>query len=218
MKTKLVLAATAVALTLAVATPAAFADPETQAAQTAQTLATAPRETEKISVPENEPVRLTLTPEDGYLLPEELELTIGQEKYTITTDGEDEPEGFAFDPKTGILTIDPKLVKDGDTIALAGAAQQTVATPAPVSTPEATALAETATSVSPVTPTVTPAPVTPTVTPTPEATASPEPTSSSQTELTPEASPEPETAPAPEPTPETSQETVEETESSTLSE
>lgn len=209
MKTKLVLAATAVALTLAVATPAAFADPETQAAQTAQTLATAPRETEKISVPENEPVRLTLTPEDGYLLPEELELTIGQEKYTITTDGEDEPEGFAFDPKTGILTIDPKLVKDGDTIALAGAAQQTVATPAPVSTPEATAPAETATSVSP---------VTPTVTPTPEATASPEPTSSSQTELTPEASPEPETAPAPEPTPETSQETVEETESSTLSE
>ena len=209
MKTKLVLAATAVALTLAVATPAAFADPETQAAQTAQTLATAPRETEKISVPENEPVRLTLTPEDGYLLPEELELTIGQEKYTITTDGEDEPEGFAFDPKTGILTIDPKLVKDGDTIALAGAAQQTVATPAPVSTPEATAPAETATSVSP---------VTPTVTPTPEATASPEPTSSSQTELTPEASPEPETAPAPEPTPETSQESVEETESSTLSE
>ena len=45
----------------------------------------------------NEPVKISLKPDAGYVLPEQLFLRIGETRYVINMDGQNEPEGIAFD-------------------------------------------------------------------------------------------------------------------------
>lgn len=106
-------------LTLVAGTASAFAE---TVDSTKPTDLAATRENIEITVKDNEPIQIILAPQAGFVLPEQLILKIGSVEYTVYTDGENEPEGIAFNPETGILTIAAELVKDGDTIALVGAA------------------------------------------------------------------------------------------------
>lgn len=157
MKAKLGILIIALALTMcfAAGTAAVFAAPDAA----------------EMTIQQNEPIRISLAPQEGYVLPEQLILKIGETQYIIYTDGQNEPEGIAFDPAAGLLSIAAELIKDGDTLTLAGTAEEESA--APMESPEPTATPEAA--------------VTPEPTAEPEATAVPEPT----------AEPEPTTEPAP---------------------
>lgn len=108
---------TAVVLAATGATEEAYLETSTEAAL---------QESDEITIEENEPLRIYLAPQDGYVLPAELTLIIGEHEYTIYSDGLSEPEGIAFNPESGILSIAAELVQDGDTIALVAAAQQEI--------------------------------------------------------------------------------------------
>ena len=122
-----------VTLCLVAGTASAFAETNANAQQDVspamqETLETSGQEenimpeTAEVAVQENEPIRISLAPQEGFVLPETLILRIDSDEYTVYTGGENEPEGIAFAPETGILTIAAELVQDGDTIAIVGAA------------------------------------------------------------------------------------------------
>lgn len=128
MKTKRSLFITAVllALCMIIGTASVFANTDgAQEDGLTVSLTTEAAAPETVTVQEDEAVVIALTPQEGYILPEELILQINETQYTVRTDGQENPEGIAFDPETNELTISPLLVNDGDSIALYGAAQKT---------------------------------------------------------------------------------------------
>lgn len=48
---------------------------------------------------------LVLTADEGYALPEYITVKIGETTFSIKTDGTEAPEGFSFDPATGLLSV-----------------------------------------------------------------------------------------------------------------
>lgn len=145
MKTKRSLFITAVllALCMIVGTASVFANTDgAQEDGLTVSLTTEAAAPETVTVQEDEAVVIALTPQEGYILPEELILQINETQYTVRTDGQENPEGIIFDPTANELTISPLLVSDGDSIALYGVAQKAEA---PVQEPEEPAEPETPT-------------------------------------------------------------------------
>lgn len=52
---------------------------------------------------------LVLTADEGYMLPESITAKIGETTFSVKTDGTEAPEGIAFEPETGLLTISQEL-------------------------------------------------------------------------------------------------------------
>ena len=139
---------------------------------------------------------LTLTPDEGYALPESVNLTIGETGYTVyTTEARrgENPAGMGFDVLENTIVVSSALFPgESFTVTITGEA-----IPAPEPTPEVTEPTPT--------PEVTEPTPTPEVTATPEISATPEPAPTATPEVTPEPEPTPTATPAdtPSPTPET---------------
>ena len=56
---------------------------------------------------------LVLSVKEGYRLPESFTVQIGENSYSIYTDGLNNPEGITFDPETGMLSISDILTMNG---------------------------------------------------------------------------------------------------------
>lgn len=55
---------------------------------------------------------LVLTPAEGYTLPETITVKIGQQTFSVRTDGTQNPEGITFQPETGLLSIEQSLLDE----------------------------------------------------------------------------------------------------------
>ena len=68
------------------------------------------------------PLEIAIAPAEGYVLPDELHLVMDDILYTVHTDGKVYTDGVAFEPDSGILTVDPMYLSVGQTVALSGTA------------------------------------------------------------------------------------------------
>ncbi len=68
------------------------------------------------------PLEIAIAPAEGYVLPDELHLVMDDILYTVHTDGKVYTDGVAFEPDSGILTVDPMYLSAGQTVALSGTA------------------------------------------------------------------------------------------------
>lgn len=71
---------------------------------------------------------LILTADEGYTLPEYIAVGIGQTTYSVKTDGTEAPEGMAFNPETGMLSVsDIWMTESQASITVTASAEKTVA-------------------------------------------------------------------------------------------
>ena len=68
------------------------------------------------------PLEIAIAPAEGYVLPDELHLVMDDILYTVHTDGKVYTDGVAFEPDSGILTVDPMYLSVGQTVTLSGTA------------------------------------------------------------------------------------------------
>ena len=86
-----------------------------------------------------QPLTLTLVPTEGYKLPAELKLTLGETEYAVYTDGSAEnPEGIRFDAEKSELTIDASLLEIGLKLSLTAKGEELAEEPEETEKPEET--------------------------------------------------------------------------------
>lgn len=86
---------------------------------------------------------LVLTPAEGYTLPETITVKIGQQTFSVRTDGTQNPEGITFQPETGLLSIEQSLLDENPGGVTVSAAAVKVEIPVEGAPPdESTPLAE----------------------------------------------------------------------------
>lgn len=84
------------------------------------------------------PLTLTLVPAEGYKLPAELKLMLGETEYTVYTDGSAEnPEGISFDAEKSELKIDASLLEIGLTLSITAKGEELAEKPEETKEPEA---------------------------------------------------------------------------------
>ena len=84
-----------------------------------------------------QPLTLTLVPAEGYKLPAELKLMLGETEYTVYTDGSAEnPEGISFDAEKSELKIDASLLEIGLTLSLTAKGEELAEEPEETEKPE----------------------------------------------------------------------------------
>lgn len=84
-----------------------------------------------------QPLTLTLVPAEGYKLPAELKLMLGETKYTVYTDGSAEnPEGISFDAEKSELKIDASLLEIGLTLSITAEGEELAEKPEETEKPE----------------------------------------------------------------------------------
>lgn len=89
------------------------------------------------------PLTLTLVPAEGYKLPAELKLMLGEKEYTVYTDGSAEnPEGISFDAEKSELTIDASLLEIGLTLSITAKGEELAEKPEETEEPEESAKPE----------------------------------------------------------------------------
>lgn len=85
------------------------------------------------------PLTLTLVPAEGYKLPAELKLMLGETEYTVYTDGSAEnPEGITFDAEKSELKIDASLLEIGLTLSITAKGEELAEEPEETKKPEET--------------------------------------------------------------------------------
>ena len=85
------------------------------------------------------PLTLTLIPAEGYKLPAELKLMLGETEYTVYTDGSAEnPEGISFDAEKSELKIDASLLEIGLTLSITAKGEELAEKPEETKKPEET--------------------------------------------------------------------------------
>lgn len=85
------------------------------------------------------PLTLTLVPAEGYKLPAELKLMLGETEYTVYTDGSAEnPEGITFDAEKSELKIDASLLEIGLTLSITAKGEELAEKPEETKKPEET--------------------------------------------------------------------------------
>lgn len=85
------------------------------------------------------PLTLTLVPAEGYKLPAELKLMLGETEYTVYTDGSAEnPEGISFDAEKSELKIDASLLEIGLTLSITAKGEELAEKPEETKKPEET--------------------------------------------------------------------------------
>lgn len=85
------------------------------------------------------PLTLTLVPAEGYKLPAELKLMLGETEYTVYTDGSAEnPEGISFDAEKSEITIDASLLEIGLTLSITAKGEELAEKPEETKKPEET--------------------------------------------------------------------------------
>ena len=86
-----------------------------------------------------QPLTLTLVPAEGYKLPAELKLMLGETEYTVYTDGSAEnPEGISFDAEKSELKIDASLLEIGLTLSITAKGEELAEKPEETKKPEET--------------------------------------------------------------------------------
>ena len=86
-----------------------------------------------------QPLTLTLIPAEGYKLPAELKLMLGETKYAVYTDGSAENhEGISFDAEKSELRIDASLLEIGLTLSLTAKGEELAEKPEETKKPEET--------------------------------------------------------------------------------
>lgn len=86
-----------------------------------------------------QPLTLTLIPAEGYKLPAELKLMLGETEYTVYTDGSAEnPEGISFDAEKSELKIDASLLEIGLTLSITAKGEELAEEPEETKKPEET--------------------------------------------------------------------------------
>lgn len=86
-----------------------------------------------------QPLTLTLVPAEGYKLPAELKLMLGETEYTVYTDGSAEnPEGISFDAEKSEITIDASLLEIGLTLSITAKGEELAEKPEETKKPEET--------------------------------------------------------------------------------
>ena len=89
------------------------------------------------------PLTLTLVPAEGYKLPAELKLMLGETEYTVYTDGSAEnPEGISFDAEKSEITIDASLLEIGLTLSITAKGEELAEKPEETKKPEESAKPE----------------------------------------------------------------------------
>lgn len=89
------------------------------------------------------PLTLTLVPAEGYKLPAELKLMLGETEYTVYTDGSAEnPEGISFDAEKSELKIDASLLEIGLTLSITAKGEELAEKPEETKKPEESAKPE----------------------------------------------------------------------------
>ena len=84
-----------------------------------------------------QPLTLTLVPAEGYKLPAELKLMLGETEYTVYTDGSAEnPEGISFDAEKSELRIDASLLEIGLTLSITAKGEELAEKPEETKKPE----------------------------------------------------------------------------------
>ncbi len=85
------------------------------------------------------PLTLTLVPAEGYKLPAELKLMLGETEYAVYTDGSAEnPEGITFDAEKSEITIDASLLEIGLTVSITAKGEELAEKPEETKKPEET--------------------------------------------------------------------------------
>ena len=83
------------------------------------------------------PLTLTLVPAEGYKLPAELKLMLGETEYAVYTDGSAEnPEGITFDAEKSELKIDASLLEIGLKLSIAAKGEELAEKPEETEKPE----------------------------------------------------------------------------------
>ena len=86
-----------------------------------------------------QPLTLTLVPAEGYKLPAELKLMLGETEYAVYTDGSAEnPEGISFDAEKSELKIDASLLEIGLTLSITAKGEELAEKPEETKKPEET--------------------------------------------------------------------------------
>lgn len=86
-----------------------------------------------------QPLTLTLVPAEGYKLPAELKLMLGETEYAVFTDGSAEnPEGITFDAEKSELKIDASLLEIGLTLSITAKGEELAEKPEETKKPEET--------------------------------------------------------------------------------
>ena len=84
-----------------------------------------------------QPLTLTLVPAEGYKLPAELKLMLGETEYAVYTDGSAEnPEGISFDAEKSEITIDASLLEIGLTLSITAKGEELAEKPEETEKPE----------------------------------------------------------------------------------
>lgn len=84
-----------------------------------------------------QPLTLTLVPAEGYKLPAELKLMLGETEYAVYTDGSAEnPEGISFDAEKSELRIDASLLKIGLKLSITAKGEELAEEPEETEKPE----------------------------------------------------------------------------------
>ena len=84
-----------------------------------------------------QPLTLTLVPAEGYKLPAELKLMLGETEYAVYTDGSAEnPEGISFDAEKSELKIDASLLEIGLKLSIAAKGEELAEKPEETEKPE----------------------------------------------------------------------------------
>ena len=84
-----------------------------------------------------QPLTLTLVPAEGYKLPAELKLMLGETEYAVYTDGSAEnPEGITFDAEKSELKIDASLLEIGLKLSIAAKGEELAEKPEETEKPE----------------------------------------------------------------------------------
>lgn len=84
-----------------------------------------------------QPLTLTLVPAEGYKLPAELKLMLGETEYAVFTDGSAEnPEGISFDAEKSELRIDASLLEIGLTLSITAKGEELAEKPEETEKPE----------------------------------------------------------------------------------
>ena len=83
------------------------------------------------------PLTLTLVPAEGYKLPAELKLMLGETEYAVYTDGSAEnPEGITFDAEKSELKIDASLLEIGLKLSITAKGEELAEKPEETEKPE----------------------------------------------------------------------------------
>ncbi len=84
-----------------------------------------------------QPLTLTLVPAEGYKLPAELKLMLGETEYAVYTDGSAEnPEGITFDAEKSELKIDASLLEIGLKLSITAKGEELAEKPEETEKPE----------------------------------------------------------------------------------